>query len=119
MSYAELEAESHFRIALHIVCAMARSVLRVATEVPSRRGRADAVVETADAVYVFELKLNKTLKAATDQIKARGYREQYAATGKRVMGIGLHFIKPKETKGTWQSARGNYEWALLPLQDEA
>lgn len=119
VSYTELEAESNFQIALHIVCAMARSVLRVATEVPSRRGRADAVVETADAVYVFALKLNKTLKAATDQIKARGYREKYAATGKRVMGIGLNFIKPKETKGAWQSARGNYEWALLPLQDEA
>lgn len=113
--YALLQTESHFQLALHTVCSMIRSVLRVDSEVPTRRGRADSVVETRAAIYVFELKLNRKLKDATDQILARGYRDKYAAEGKRVMGVGLNFIQRPNDEERWAASAGNYEWELVPL----
>lgn len=53
VSYAELAAESNCQIALPIVCAMVRNIVRVDSEVLTRRGRADMVVETRDTFHVF------------------------------------------------------------------
>ena len=115
--YALLQTESHFQRALHTICSMIRSVLRVDSEEPTRRGRADSVVETRDAIYVFELNLNRKLQDATDQILARGYRDKYAAEGKRVMGVGLNFIQRPNEEERWAASAGNYEWELVPLTE--
>ena len=110
--YALLQAESHFQLALHTVCSMIRSVLRVDSEVLTRRGRADTVVETRAAIYVFELKLDKSREEALRQLQCRGYRDKYAAEGKRVVGVGLNFIKHPNEDGQWTASPRNYEWAL-------
>ena len=110
--YALLQAESHFQLALHTVCSMIRSVLRVDSEVLTRRGRADTVVETRAAIYVFELKLDKSREEALRQLQRRGYRDKYAAEGKRVVGVGLNFIKHPNEDGQWTASPRNYEWAL-------
>ena len=110
--YALLQAESHFQLALHTVCSMIRSVLRVDSEVLTRRGRADTVVETRAAIYVFELKLDKSREEALRQLQRRGYRDKYAAEGKRVVGVGLNFIKHPNEDGQWTASLRNYEWAL-------
>ena len=117
MPYALLQTESHFQLVLHTICSMIRGVLRVDSEAPVRRGRADSVVETRDAVYVFELKLNRKLQDATDQILARGYRDKYAAEGKRVMGVGLNFIQRSNEEERWAASASNYEWELVPLTE--
>ena len=83
----------------------------------TRRGRADSVVETRAAVYVFELKLNRKLQDATDQILARGYRDKYAAEGKRVTGVGLNFIQRPNEEERWAASASNYEWELVPLTE--
>ena len=116
IAYAELAAESNFQIALHLICAMCQSVLRVEAEAPTRRGRADIVVETRDTFYAFELKLNKSAEEALEQIEDRGYLDKYASTGKRAVGIGVNFVKPpdKSADGAWKTSRQNYAWASLP-----
>ena len=120
VTYAELAAESHFQLALHIVCFEVRSVLRVDAERMTRQGRADIGVETRDTFYAFELKLNQSAAAAMRQIKERGYLDRYADAGKRVVGIGLNFIKPPKDAGgdaRWEPSQGNYEWASMPGKD--
>ena len=118
IAYAELAAESNFQIALHLVCAMCQSVLRVEAETPTRRGRADIVVETRDTFYAFELKLNKSAEEALEQIKDRGYLDKYAAAGKRAVGIGVNFVKPPDEgrDGAWEASKQNYAWDSLPGQ---
>ena len=64
---------------------------RTHAECWTNRGRVDAVVETANDVYVFEFKLNDTADAALAQIKAKGYYEKYLRTGKRLTLIGAAF----------------------------
>ena len=48
-------------------------------------------METADTIYVMELKFNKSAKEALDQIVTRRYAEAFAMSGKRVVKIGLNF----------------------------
>ena len=122
-TYGELERESNFQIALHIVCAMVRGVLNVESEVIGRRGRADIVAETKDAFYVFELKRNRTVKEAVNQIVAKGYGDKYRDAGKTVIGIGLNFIVPeKSAHELWEASARNFEmqtFTLYPARDDA
>ncbi len=76
--------------------------LQVGTEVRTSRGRADAVVEVAEGVFVFEFKLRGSAAEALAQIKARGYAEPYRLAGKPVTLIGVGF--DPETRGIadWQ-----------------
>ncbi len=62
-------------------------------------GRVDAIVETKDAVYIFEFKYNKTAQKAFDQIVKNGYQLPYLAKGKSVYGIGLNFNPRKTRRG--------------------
>lgn len=67
------------------------------SEVHSARGRADAVVQTANDVYISEFKFNKTAADALTQIKQKGYADRYRKNGKKLTGIGVNFST--ETRG--------------------
>ena len=71
----------------------------IETEVKSASGRADAVVKTADSIYVFELKMddNATAEAALAQIDDKGYLIPYSADHRRLVKIGVEFSP--EAKG--------------------
>lgn len=59
-------------------------------------------VETADTIYVMELKFNKSAKEALDQIVTRHYAEAFAMSGKRVVKIGLNFeVKDEVNSLEW------------------
>ena len=64
---------------------------RTHAECWTNRGRVDAVVETANDVYVFEFKLNGTAEAALAQIKEKGYHEKYLRAGRRLTLVGAAF----------------------------
>ena len=67
----------------------------------SALGRADAVVKTANAVYVFEFKLNGTAEEALAQIDNRGYLIPYTAYGYRMVKIGAEFSKEERNLNRW------------------
>jgi hypothetical protein len=69
------------------------------TEVKSALGRADAVVKTADAIYVFEFKMdsNATAESALQQIDEKAYLIPYTADERRLVKIGVEFSL--ESKG--------------------
>jgi hypothetical protein len=71
----------------------------VETEVKSAVGRADAVVKTADSVYVFEFKMDESATAedALAQIDDKGYLIPYATDHRRLVKIGVEFSA--EAKG--------------------
>ena len=64
---------------------------RTHAECWTNRGRVDAVVETADDVYVFEFKLDDTAETALKQIDAKGYYEKFLRAGKRLTLVGAAF----------------------------
>ena len=65
----------------------------IQSEVCSSRGRADAVVHTPHAIYVFEFKLDGTAEAALKQIEEKGYLIPYMLDGKRLVKVGVNFSK--------------------------
>jgi PD-(D/E)XK nuclease superfamily len=79
----------------------------VSSEVHSSQGRADAVVETATEVYIFEFKFNKTAQEALRQIADNKYADKYLASQKTITGIGVNFNSTKRGIDEWLEANFN------------
>lgn len=97
----EKNPESFYHAATHLI--FAYMGLRVHSEVCTSDGRADAVVETPDKVYVLEFKLDESAAAALAQIRQKRYHEAFWNLGKPVVGIGVNFSS---------STRNIEEWAV-------
>ncbi len=105
---AERQDENHYKTLFFLIFKLCTPYL-VRTEECSAAGRADAVVETADAVYVFEFKLdaNGTAEDALKQIDDKGYLIPYMVTNKadgtskKLFKIGVAFDAEKRTLGEW------------------
>jgi hypothetical protein len=72
------------------------------SKVHSAHGRADAVVQTPDAVYIFEFKFNKTTAEALAQIQEKAYADKYRNTRKKLMGIGVNFSTAVRGIDQWE-----------------
>ena len=83
--------ERHYQVIFHIVFTLMGQFIQ--SEVRSARGRADAVVQTRDSVYVFEFKLNGTAEVALKQIEEKGYLLPYSLDGRRLVKVGVDFSK--------------------------
>ena len=83
----------------------------VQTEVKNNKGRADAVVKTADSIYVFEFKMdeNATAEAALAQINSKDYAIPYIAdhistgsmTARKIVKIGVEFSQTERGVKRW------------------
>ena len=73
----------------------------IQTQVKTCRGRADMVMYTAKAVYVFELKMNKPAQEALDQIDEKGYMVPYTADGRKLVKCGISFSTKTRTIEEW------------------
>ncbi len=61
--------------------------------------RIDAIIETKDAVYIFEFKYNRSAEDAFNQISEKGYHLPCLAKNKPVYGIGLNFNPANGNRG--------------------
>ena len=88
---------------VHAVIHTTFSVLGLYThsEVSTRRGRADIVVEVPKYVYVIELKLGGTAAEALAQIEARGYAKAYADDEREVIRLGIAFDVESRQVSEW------------------
>ena len=75
----------------------------VQTEVKNNKGRADAVVKTADSIYVFEFKMddNATAEAALAQINSKDYAIPYTADHRKIVKIGVEFSQTEKGIKRW------------------
>jgi len=71
----------------------------IQSEIHSSQGRADAVVETATDVFLFEFKFNQS--AAVAQLRANGYADKYRASGKVLTAIGVNFNSSERSIDDW------------------
>ena len=72
------------------------------SEVHSARGRADAVVQMPQAIYIFEFKIHQTATEALQQSRERDYAQRFRSSGKRVLGIGVHFDGQERRIAGWE-----------------
>ena len=93
------KTERHYQVVFYLVFKLLGQFINA--EVQSALGRADAVVKTANAVYVFEFKLNGTAEEALAQIDNRGYLIPYTTNGCRIVKIGAEFSKEERNLSRW------------------
>ena len=74
------------------------------TEIHSAKGRADCIVETADYVYLFEFKRDKSAEEALRQIDDAGYAKPYAADPRKLLKVGVNFNSKDRTIDGWEMA---------------
>jgi hypothetical protein len=73
------------------------------TEVKNNKGRADAIVKTADSIYVFEFKMddNATAEDALAQINSKDYAIPYTADHRQLVKIGVEFSQTEKGVKRW------------------
>ena len=93
--------EQNYQTAVYLIFALMGQFVQ--TEVHCSTGRSDCIVQTADAVYIFEFKLtsNGTAEDAIDQIKKNDYAGQYKANDKKIVLIGASFDEETRTIKDW------------------
>ncbi|MDR2383576.1 MAG: PD-(D/E)XK nuclease domain-containing protein, partial [Prevotellaceae bacterium] len=95
------QTERHYQLVFYLIFTLMGQFVQ--TEVKSARGRADAVVKTADTVYVFEFKMdeNATAEKALAQINDKGYLIPYTADGRKLVKIGVEFSAEERGLSRW------------------
>ena len=95
--------EGHWQQTLYIMFALLTNY-SILVEPHTAKGRIDITMETADAIYVMELKFNKSAEEALAQIEARHYADAFKMSGKKVVKIGLNFsVKDEVNSLEWVS----------------
>ena len=93
--------EGHWQQTLYIMFALLTDY-DILVEQHTAKGRIDITMETADTIYVMELKFNKSAEEALAQIEAKHYADAFKMSGKKVVKIGLNFsVKDEVNSLDW------------------
>ncbi|MCP4362692.1 MAG: hypothetical protein GY796_32205 [Chloroflexi bacterium] len=68
----------------------------------------DAVIETEDAILIFEFKLNGNAKEALAQIREKAYFAPYLLQDKAIYLAGANFDMEKRAVEEWTVSAFNY-----------
>jgi hypothetical protein len=98
----QIKDERYYQTVVHLVFKMiglyCRSEVRIAT------GRIDTLVETKNAVYCFEFKLDGTAEEALRQIETKEYLLPWTGSGKQLFKVGVSFDYEKRNIDEWKAA---------------
>jgi hypothetical protein len=83
------ENEKFYHAIVHLMFSLLGVYIQ--SEVHTKKGRADALVELADDVYCLEFKLDQSADEALLQIEDRAYTERFKNNGKTIHHIGINF----------------------------
>ena len=82
--------EGHWQQTLYIMFALLTDY-DILVEQHTAKGRIDITMETADTIYVMELKFNKSAEEALNQINTRRYADAFKLKSKNVVKVGISF----------------------------
>ena len=97
-------SEGHYQQVLYIIFTLVTGYF-ADVEVRTPTGRVDMVLRTKQALYLFELKLNKSAQAAMDQINLKDYASKFALSGLPIVKVGINFDPERRTIGDWKTER--------------
>lgn len=96
--------EGHYQQTMYIIFALLTN-FRIFVEQHTYKGRTDITMETADNIYIMELKFGKTAQEALDQINDKKYEKAFAMEDKEIVKVGLNFEINEEKEIV-------FDWAL-------
>ena len=93
-------SEGHYQQMLYVIFSLFGRYVDVEVHTPT--GRVDIVMKTAKALYLFELKLNKSAQAAMKQIDLKDYSSKFVLSGLPIVKVGINFDPERRTIGDWK-----------------
>ena len=97
----EANSEGHYQQVLYIIFTLVSGYF-ADVEVHTATGRVDMVMQTRKALYLFELKLNKSAEAAMRQIDLKDYASKFALCGLPIVKVGINFDTDRRTISDWK-----------------
>ncbi len=97
------KTEKHYHTIFYILFTLMGQFIE--SEVKTSIGRADAVVKTSDAIYVFEFKTDGTPENALSQINSKNYSIPYKIDNRKLVKVGVKFDTETRTLGAWKIDR--------------
>lgn len=94
------DAELYFHNAVSLIFKMVGFYTE--TERHTSDGRMDMVVQTADYVYLFEFKLDKSVEEALEQIERKQYAAPFANDPRKLYKIGVNFSSVTRRVEGWR-----------------
>lgn len=91
--------EGYFHSIIYLITAFLGFNIQV--ELSKHKGRLDAVLQTAEFIYIMEFKLDETAVTAINQIKKQEYLNIYGNTSKKVLLVGIAFDKDDRNVVDW------------------
>lgn len=91
--------ERDFQTVFYLIFNLMGAFIKVEEE--SAIGRADAVLQLPNTIYVFELKYDGSAEDALRQIDDKGYLIPYTASGKKLVKVGVNYDSTQRTIGNW------------------
>lgn len=95
-----------------------RSGIRAIAEISTNIGRIDLVAELNDAIFIFELKYDKTADVAFDQAEMNRYKERYTFEGKAIIVVGINFSTKSRNINEWKAKLYSPIGQLLSLSSK-
>lgn len=92
--------ELYFHNALYVFFTLMG--LYVEVERHTADGRMDMLVQTADYIYIFEFKIDKSAEDALRQIDDKGYTRPFAADPRKLFKIGVNFSTERRCIDGWK-----------------
>jgi Predicted AAA-ATPase/PD-(D/E)XK nuclease superfamily len=92
--------EKFFHAAIHLL--FTYMGINIRSEVCTNDGRIDAVVETADQVFIFEFKLDQSADLALTQIRKKQYYQAFWHKNKPITGVGINFSSEEKNIQDWK-----------------
>ena len=93
-------SEGHYQQLLYVIFSLFGRYVEVEVHTPT--GRVDIVMKTDKALYLFELKLNKSAQTAINQIDLKDYSSKFALSGLPIVKVGINFDPERRTIGDWK-----------------
>ena len=91
--------EGHYQQLLYVLFSLLG--YEVDVEVRTDKGRIDIVMKTDYAIYLMEVKINKTAVRARKQIDVKRYGDRFALEKRPIIKVGINFSTDKHTLTGW------------------
>ncbi|MGM9708862.1 MAG: ATP-binding protein [Prevotella sp.] len=92
--------EGHYQQLLYVIFSLMGRYVDVEVHTPT--GRVDMVMRTDRALYLFELKLNKSAEVAMKQINLKDYSSKFTTCGLPIVKVAINFDADRRTIGDWK-----------------
>ncbi|MCI6460968.1 MAG: PD-(D/E)XK nuclease domain-containing protein, partial [Prevotella sp.] len=96
----DANSEGHYQQVLYIIFTLLSGYF-ADVEVHTPTGRLDIVMNTTKALYLFELKMNKSAETAMRQINLKDYASKFALCGLPTVKVGINFDMERRTISDW------------------